>query len=90
MVRMMIWSTQPPAYPARSPRTVPATSAMATDEADTCKDRRAPYTMRLSKSRPNVSPPSGRLHDGAASRLPATICTGFRNGSQSAVIARNT
>ncbi len=63
---------------------------MLTDNADTWSDRRAPKTMRLNRSRPKESAPSGCDHDGPAMRLAPTICSGFLSGSQSAVSARTT
>src|ERR1051326_1447370 len=90
MVRMMIWSGHPPAYPAIKPSADPTTNAIATDTTDTCSDSRAPNTIRLRMSRPNVSAPSGNAQLGPAIRLEPTICSGLRSGSRSAVRASST
>src|SRR6266511_3879544 len=89
MTRPMPRSTMPPRYPDISPSTPPTTVAIATDTTETCTESRAPKRMRLSKSRPNASVPSGNSALGAARRS-AEICSGSRSGSHTTTSATRT
>src|SRR6266513_2965704 len=62
VVRMTASSGQPPKYPASSP--TPRLIAMARTRIPTLSEMRAPATIRLRRSRPRSSVPSGWRADG--------------------------
>src|SRR3989454_7490339 len=65
----MTWSSVPSQYPDTSPSRVPSTVPMITDASPTVSDTRAPYTIRLSTSRPSGSVPNGNAAVGACMRI---------------------
>src|SRR5712692_3297376 len=73
VTRMMIWSTQPPTYPARIPIAVPMLPATSVPISPTISDTRAPWIRRLRMSRPWKSVPSGVV------QLPPSIQNGGSN-----------
>src|SRR5512144_852284 len=52
IVRLDVWSAQPPKYPAVTPTTVPTPTATNVASVATTSEIRAPSTMRLKTSRP--------------------------------------
>src|SRR6266542_1390046 len=87
MTRPMPRSTMPPRYPDISPSTPPTTVAIATDTTETCTESRAPKRMRLSKSRPNASVPSGSHTTTSATRTYASTITRPMSATGSRTIA---
>ena len=65
-IRMMTVSTQPPNAPARMPRISPPISPIRVARMPTSRVCRAPTIIRESRSRPWVSPPSGKPGCGGA------------------------
>src|SRR5207245_4987159 len=94
VTRMMIWSTQPPTYPARIPIAVPMLPATSVPISPTISDTRAPWIRRLRMSRPWKSVPSSVVarppsiqNGGSNTFAPCTGSVGSCGAMRSAKIA---
>src|SRR2546427_1623149 len=94
VTRMMIWSTQPPTYPARIPIAVPMLPATSVPISPTISDTRAPWIRRLRMSRPWKSVPSSvaarppSIQNGGSNTFaPCTGSVGSYGAMRSAKIA---
>ncbi len=73
MNRPSTWSTTPPKYPAIRPTDTPATVPMAVVTNPTNSEMRAPYRIRMNRSRPVPSVPSQNPAVPGGTGLPAAV-----------------
>src|SRR5512140_688661 len=82
-MRISTASTTPPKYPAMRPRATPSTAAKSIEQKPTASERREPYSIADSMSRPRLSVPRGK------SQLPPLIQPGGLRASSTLTVARS-
>src|SRR5687767_11610993 len=76
MTRTSASSSQPPTQPDAAPSATPTSSEIASVAAPTTNETRAPYSRRVSTSRPSASRPSGWAPSGGRSRSSSVVASG--------------
>jgi hypothetical protein len=90
-IRITVSSTHRPKNPAQAPSTPPTSSDMATSSRASGMETRAPYSTRLSTSRPNSSVPNQCPEPGAVSRgrFCARGSCGASSGAATTITSQN-